>query len=238
MARVMDVFVSGTVDNLVLYRRMGKSCSRIKRSHINQTDATKLRGVNFGIAARAGKALRAGLHDLIPFPTDRSMQSRFSGAIAKWLGTASVEALPPCDAAMYISNFQFTTGYTFKERFKVPVRVSQPQDNVITVSIDAFVPALRIAAPAGTAWVTLVLAVAGCLLQSGVATGSETHSIAFPFNDIEVPAQVLAFSVPARAGSLTVTGARLIYNRVEGDAVNNINNPAFMPAGVIDGRYW
>ena len=237
MARVMDFFVSGTVDNLVLYRRMGKSCSRIKRGHIKQTDATKIRGVNFGIAARAGKTLRAGLHDLIPFPTDRSMQSRFSGAIAKWLGVASVEALPPCDAAMYISNFQFTTGYTFKERFKVPVSVSQPQDNVITVGIDAFVPSLQIAAPAGTVSVTLAVSVAGCLLQNGLATGSETHSITFPFNDIVVPAQVVAFSVPAPAGSLTVTGARLIYNGVEGDAVNNINNAAFMPAGVINGRY-
>ena len=237
MARVMDFFVSGTVDNLVLYRRMGKSCSRIKRSHIKQTDATKIRGVNFGIAARAGKALRAGLHAVIPFPTDRSMQSRFSGAIAKWLGTASVEALPPCDAAMYISNFQFTTGYTFKERFKVPVRVSQPQDNVITVSIDAFVPSLQIAAPAGTVSVTLVLSVAGCLLQNGVATGSETHSITFLFNDIEIPAQVLEFHVPTPAGSLTVTGARLVYHGVGGDAVNNINNAAFMPAGVINGRY-
>ena len=237
MARVMDFFVSGTVDNLVLYRRMGKSCSRIKRSHIKQTDATKIRGVNFGIAARAGKALRAGLHDLIPFPTDRSMQSRFSGAIAKWLGTASVEALPPCDAAMYISNFQFTPGYTFKERFKVPVSVSQQQDNTLTVSIDAFVPTLRIAAPAGTFSVTLVLSVAGCLLQNGVATGSKTHSIAFPFNDIEVPAQVLAFSVPTPVGSLTVTGARLLYHGVGGDAAGSINNPAFMPAGVINGRY-
>src|SRR5665647_1302504 len=237
MARVMDFFVSGTVDNMVLYRRMGKSCSRIKRSHINQTDATKIRGVNFGIAARAGKALRAGLHDLIPFPTDRSMQSRFSGAIAKWLGVANVEALPPCEAAMYISNFQFTTGYTFKERFKVPVRVSQPQDNVITVSIDAFVPALRIAAPAGTFSVTLVLSVAGCLLQSGVTTGSETHSITFPFNDIEVAAQVVAFSVPTPAGSLTVTEARLIYNGVENNGIFNKKHPAFMPAGVINGRY-
>ena len=238
MARVMDFFVSGTVDNMVLYRRMGKSCSRIKRSHINQTDATKIRGVNFGIAARAGKALRAGLHDLIPFPTDRSMQSRFSGAIAKWLGVANVEALPPCEAAMYISNFQFTMGYTFKERFKVPVSVSQPQDNVITVGIDAFVPSLQIAAPAGTVWVTLVLSVAGCLLQSGVTTGSETHSITFLFNDIEVPAQVVAFSVPTPAGSLTVTGARLIYNGVENNGIFNKKHPAFMPAVVINGRYW
>jgi hypothetical protein len=49
MARVTDVFVEGSVENIIFYRRMGKSCARIKRSHINQTEATKMRGTNFGV---------------------------------------------------------------------------------------------------------------------------------------------------------------------------------------------
>ena len=55
MATVTDVFVKGTVENIVFYHRMGKSCARIKRSHIKQTEATKMRGINFGVAARAGR---------------------------------------------------------------------------------------------------------------------------------------------------------------------------------------
>jgi hypothetical protein len=89
------------------------------------------------------------------------MQSRFSGAIAKWLGQSGIDDLPACDVAPYLSNFQFTKGYTFKERFRISVTISQPQEGLITVSIDAFMPALRIAAPSGTVLVKMVVPVAG-----------------------------------------------------------------------------
>jgi hypothetical protein len=237
MAIVNDVFVSGTVGNLVLYRRMGKSCSRIKPLHVKQSAATKIRGLNFGIAARAGSGLRRGLTAVMPLPTDRSMQSRFSGAIARWLGLSNVEELPPCEPVPYLSTFQFTEGATFRERFRVPVTVSKPQDGVLTVGIDAFIPALHIAAPAGTVSVTLVVAVAGCLLKSGWATGSQTHTLLIPFNDTEIPAQLLEFHVPTPGGSLTVTAARLIYHEVKNGQPTHMENPAFMPVGVIQARY-
>ena len=80
MATVTDVFVSGSVGNLIFYRRMGKSCARIKRVNLKQTDATRMRGINFGVASRTGKALRSGLTAAIPVPTDRNMQNRFSGS--------------------------------------------------------------------------------------------------------------------------------------------------------------
>jgi hypothetical protein len=50
---------------------------------------------------------------IMPLPTDRSMQSRFSGAIAKWIRLSNVNELPATDAAEYISTFQFTNGSTF-----------------------------------------------------------------------------------------------------------------------------
>ena len=53
MARVTDVFVEGSVENIVSYRRMGKSCARIKRSHIKQAEAIKMRGTNFGVVTAA-----------------------------------------------------------------------------------------------------------------------------------------------------------------------------------------
>ncbi|MDE3184101.1 MAG: hypothetical protein KGM16_11850 [Bacteroidota bacterium] len=35
MARIDDVFVTGTIGNIVLYRRMGKPCARVKRDQKN-----------------------------------------------------------------------------------------------------------------------------------------------------------------------------------------------------------
>ncbi len=68
MARVTDVFLNGSVGNIIFYRRMDKNCARIKRTRIQQTAATKIRGINFGIASRACKTLRSGLTAVNAFP--------------------------------------------------------------------------------------------------------------------------------------------------------------------------
>jgi hypothetical protein len=148
-----------------------------------------------------------------------------------------VDTLPPDDAAPFISGFQFTNGATFKERFKVPVTIGQPEDNLITVSVNAFVPAVDVAAPAGTLFIDLVIGVAGCMLKTGMATRTGTQGIQLPYNSDEIPAQVLKFHVPIRKGSLTVTAAWLQYYIMKNNHITRVENPAFMPAGVINARF-
>jgi len=237
MARVKDVFVEGSVENIIFYRRMGKSCASIKRSHIKQTEATKKRGTNFGVAARACKGLRSGMQKVMPCPTDRSMQSRFAGSIAKWLGISNPDELPSSDEVPYVSTFEFITGSAFHGRFKAPLSVTRREENQVTVSIDAFVPSLQISAPAGTVSVTLILSVAGCLLKNGLPTGSDTHRIEIPYNDIEILAQTLQFHLPTPAQSFTVTAARLIYNEIKNNQLYPIENERFMAAGIINARF-
>lgn len=237
MAKVADVFISGSMGNLVFYRRMGTHCVRTQALDVKQSPATKMRSVNFGIAARAGKALRGALAPCMPNATDRSMQSRFSGAIAKWLGRSPIADLPATESVPFLAGFEFTTGQPVIQRCKVSISISFPQENLVAVSIDSFVPAKQISAPAGTGLVSLVISVAGCMLETGMASGSETHTIDVPFNETMVSAQVLEFYVGASAPSLLVTAARLIYKRREGDRWRDMNKEAFMPAGVIDARY-
>jgi hypothetical protein len=237
MARVTDVMLSGTMGNVVLYRRMGKNCGRLKRDRIRQTAATKIRSANFGIASRAAKPLRQGLNAVIPFPAGRSMQSRFSGAIAKWLRLSDVNELHPCDEAPYVSGFQFTNGAAFSERFRVPVAVSQPDNNIITVAINAFVPVNNVAAPAGTVMIELVIAVAGCMLKTGMPTGSGVQRIEAPYNGNAIAAQALQFNIPVPAGSFTITAAWLQYYVIKNNSICRAENLAFMPAGVINARY-
>jgi hypothetical protein len=237
MARVTDVFVSGTMGNLVLYRRMDKNCARIKRDGIRQTAATKIRSENFGIASRASSPLRKALYAVIPFPTDRSMQSRFSGAIAKWLRLSNVDELPPCDTAPHICGFQFTKGDAFSERFRVPIAVSQTDSDLITVGVNAFVPQKNVTAPAGTVILELVVAVAGCMLKTGMPTGGGVQRIQVPYNQDEIAAQVLQFAVPALEGSFTITAAWLQYYVLKNNRISRAEIPSFMPAGVINARY-
>jgi len=237
MARIDDVFVTGTLGNVVLYRRMGKPCARIKRQHIRQTGATKKRGINFGIAARSGKGLRAGLAPVMPNPTDRSMQSRFSGAIAKWLGQSDINSLQPCDEIPYMSSFPFTEGDAFLERFKVPVSV-----NLIThgvrVSLGSFIPARNISAPAGTLSIRLIIAVAAAKLSTGTAAGFGEQTIEILYNDMEIPARILDFAVPADQGNIIVTAARLEYFGLKNNQQRIIEKKGFNPAGVINAAYY
>ena len=237
MARINDVFVTGTLGNVVLYRRMGKACARIKREYIHQTTATKKRGINFGIAARAGKGLRKGLAEAMPNPTDRRVQSRFSGAITKWLGQCDVKALQPCGNLPFLSFFPFSEDESFSERFKVPVVVSATA-NVVSVSIGSFIPVQNISAPAGTLLVKLILSVAAAELATGIPSGWQTESIEIPFNNVEIPAQVLDFSVPMEAGTLIVTAARLVYYGYNNNPLLVIEKKGFNPAEVINAMYF
>jgi hypothetical protein len=237
MAKVADVFLNGSIGNVVFYRRMGTNCARSRVLHVKQSAATKIRSANFGIAARAGKTLRSGLMPSMPNATDRSMQSRFSGAISKWLGTSGIDEIPSTDAVPFISVLEFTKEQPVRQRFKVPLTITVPQANVVTVSIETFIPLTQIVAPAGTGLVTLVISVSGCLLKTGEPTGSETHTIDIPYNDTAVAAQVLQFPVNTPPQSLVVTAARLIYKKFDCNTWVEIKKEAFMPAGVIDARY-
>jgi len=237
MAKVTDVFLNGTIGNVVFYRRMGTQCARSKPLNVKQSAATKIRSANFGIAARAGKTLRSGLMPSMPNATDRSMQSRFSGAISKWLGTSAIDELPSTDAVPYINTLEFTKEQPVSQRFKVPFSISVPHANLVTVSIDSFIPSKQIVARAGTKLVTLVISVSGCLLKTGEPTGSETHTIDIPYTDTTVAAQVLEFHVKTPSQSLVVTAAQLIYKRFEYNTWVQMNKEAFVPAGVIDARY-
>ena len=237
MAKVTNVFLNGSIGNLVFYRRMGTNCARVKASHVAQSAATKMRSVNFGIAARAGKALRRGLLPCMPVATDRSMQSRFSGAIAKWLRISAVNELPWTDVVPFVCSLEFTKGQPIKEKFKVPLTFSQPKDDMIAISMDAFVPVKKIAAPAGTGLVTLVISAASCVLKTGMPSGDETHTIDIPFDDTLVASRVLEFHLGTSAQALLVIAARLIYKRFEYGIWVTIKKEAFIPAGVIHASY-
>jgi hypothetical protein len=236
MARIDDVFVSGTFGNIVFYRRMGTACARMKRTDIKQTAATKKRGVNFGVAARAGKALRIGLFKAMPNPQDRSIQSRFSGAIAKWLRVKNVSDVQPSPALLYVNSFPFTAEDTLRSNFRVPYRISITETGT-RISLDAFVPAHSLLAPAGTVSVQLVIATAGCELANGRGAGSAFRIIDIPYNREEIPAMTIDFNVPGNKGNMILTAVRLIYIGWKDGYHCIIDKKNYNSAGVINAAY-
>ena len=237
MSKLTDVLVSGTLANVVFYRRMGTNCVRIKRESIKQTEATKKRGINFGIAARAGKGLRAGLSEVMPIPSDRKAQNRLSGAIAKWLGQSDIAGLQTNNDIPYVSQLAFAGDKGFYSRCKVAMQVSTSREGVTRLTIPAMIPVKDISAPANTLALKIIFAVSACLLPGGESAGHQTHSLEIPYNQVEIPAMVFDFAVPAPPKSLTVMAARLVYYQSSGPLTIEIDNPAFAAAGIIAGWY-
>ena len=175
------------------------------------------------------------LQPVLPFPRDRIMQVKFSGAIAQWLSSGNAAMLPPTDAVPFVEAFQFNKDTSIAERWKLRLIVEQPDAHLIAVQIPAFVPTQCIAAPAHTKMIECTITTAGCLLKDASPTSSDTVTIAIPYNNIPVNEQVITLPVLSPAGTLLVTAVALRYRLADG---GYCSKPAFLPASVIDARYY
>ena len=205
MALQLKTFVSGRINNVVFFERAGTYMARSLPDRVRLSAATKVCNGNFGTASTCGKNLREMLQPLLPFPRDRIMQVKFSGAIAQWLSSGNTALLPPTNAVPFVEVFQFNRDTSIAERWKLRLIVKQPDAHLIAVQIPAFVPTQCIAAPAHTKMIECTITTAGCLLKDGAPTGSHTVTIAIAYSNTPVEAQVITLPVPAPAGTLLVT---------------------------------
>jgi hypothetical protein len=234
MALQMTTYVAGRMDNVVFYKRGGTYIARSVPNQVHQSPATKQRSKNFGIAASAGRMLRQSLTPSLPFPKDKNMQSRFSGAIARWLQQQNVDALLPANDLPYINGFDFNEATSISERWKTNIIVLRPSDALMTIQMPAFIPTVAIAAPAYTESVTCCFSVAACQLANAALPSGYSVSINVPYNDELRDAQVLPMPVATGAGVLVVVAASMKYHLASGQTDQRNE---FMPSSVIDARY-
>ena len=100
-----------------------------------------------------------------------------------------------------------------------------------------FTPGQNIQAPAGTVSVKLTITIAGCVLITGETNGHATHTLNIPYNDVEIPAQLMEFTISVVAGSLTVMAAKLQYYTSNNGNSIEIKEPAWMPASIVNAWY-
>jgi hypothetical protein len=233
VAKQLASFLKGRINNVVFYQLGNSYVARSLPAQMPQTETTKARSRNFGVAAAAGRILRSYWQQLLPNPKDKNMQSRFSGAIAKWLGQTNVQELPQQENLPFINGFCFTTETTLAERLRIPLAVTANANGLI-VEIPAFVPTQRITAPAGTVTVELLFAVAACGLAQQEYRGGVLAQLELPYTHALRPAQQILLELPLTAGSLVVTAAAMRYTLADGVPENRA---AFLPAGVVDARW-
>ena len=235
MAIQAAAYLKGKMGNIVFYRRSGNYIARSLPDRVHQSPATRQRSINFGIAASAGKTLRQLLAASIADTRDKKMQSRFSGAISQWLGTADLATLQPSDSIPYVLNFSFNNGVGVAERFKVPISITQPSANMLRIHIPAFIPALSIAAPVHTSSVEFSITVASCRLKDATAQGNISEKLIIPYTDELYNEQTLLLPVNTVPGSVVITAGLLhfILNNGQTD-----QRPSFISSSVMDARYY
>ena len=235
MPSQINVQLTGRIQNLIFYKVGDKYYARTTPSRVKQTKATKKRASEFGKASRVGKSLRQQLLSVIPFPADNKMQTRLVSALFQWLRHDTEQSSDPM---LYIGNFQFTEGYSVLERWKVNLQITKPAPDMLALKIPAFIPSKSISAPAGTIAVKCHIAIAGCEIETGIATGGFSTSILFDYNEVEVPEQKVNLPVPTTSGSLVVTAIFLEYNSLKNGHLEKTKNKAFMPAGMVSAMYF
>lgn len=235
MAIQVSNFISGKMANIVFYQQHGKWIARSSPASIRQGINTQKRSKNFGIAATTGRLLRQELAGCIPFPKDKPMQSRFSGAIARWLGKEDAGQIAPQQNLPYISGFSFNTATDFSSRVRIKVGVSRPNNDELLLQLPGFTPALAFAAPAGTARVEYCITAVACnLLQANQPAIKAEKLLSYPYNDVAVPAQQYTLTIPPTEGSLLLTVASVRFLNSAGQLIEKLN---YLPAEVVDARY-
>lgn len=233
MAKQIAAFIKGRINNVLFYQLGDSYVARSLPAKVHKTEAMQSRSRNFGVAAAAGRILRSYWQQLLPNPKDKNMQSRFSGAIAKWLGQALVQDLPPQENLPFINGFCFTTETTMAERLRIPLAVTATANGLV-IDMPAFVPTQSITAPAGTVTVELLFAAAACGLAQQEYRGGVLAQMQLPYTNVLQPVQQLVLELPLTTGSLVVTAAAMRYTLANGLVENRA---AFLPAGVVDARW-
>lgn len=235
MALQMEIYIKGRQGNTIFYKRSGTWISRSAPAKVKQTAAMKTRSSNFGLASAAGRQLRRQLETVLPFPRDKNMQNRFSGAIALWLKLQKKSSIAPDSDIPELSGFNFNENTSIAERFRIACTLSGNAGQPLQLHIPAFLPAKAITAPAHTSKVLFSIAAAVCKPGSDDWEDAGTFSFEVPYNNDPVAEQLISLPVNTNAGQLVVTAMCIRYQLSTAKAVTN---PAFMPCSVINARFY
>ena len=230
--------INGKIANVVFYQMYGKNFVRSAPRKAKRTKAMKTRNKNFGIASRAAGIIRRYCGPILPFPMGRSMQSRFSGAITKWIGRREVKELVPETNITFLAEFSFTEKCRLEQRWKTRLSLLFAPGG-LQLHIPAFTPKEAIMAPENTLSVMVKIMVAPTELENGIPVIPFSSQLEIPYNDTETGPFTLDLPVITIKGTFIVTACALLYNIKDGNSGNTIvsDNPDYMPAAVIEARY-
>ena len=197
----------------------------------------KTRSRNFGLASGATSTLRTILNKFLPYPTNRGMQIRFTGAVAQWIGGREIKDILPETNIGPLADFQFNDMCRLQTRWKANLEVLNPAEGLLQLKVPAFTPLKSIMARKDTVSVTLQVSVAAVDLVTGIAGKDFSIGIEISYDDAETGPYLVDMPVNMERGTLIVTACSLQYNVKEKGKIVISDDPLYLPAAVVEGRY-
>lgn len=223
MAYQTDTEYTGTIHNLIFYKRNGKF---LIRTVPVQAAASQESAKVFGIASSKGKVLRTLLTPLIPHPKDRDMQNRLASAMLKFLTSRKDELLPDSNP---LTGFKFVSTSDLKNCLHIPFHTNHLPGGSIRFELPAMNPKESLAAPDGTSRVELrVMAVSFDPARNGSFAGTP-HFIDIPYTDeIQAPLS-LVLKTGAKTGYIIVLALALGFFKQD----RRIVKEGFTPVEIV-----
>ena len=225
MARQVGMEITGTIENIIFYKRQGKFLLRTVQ---RQAEASKKAAKNFGQGATKAKLLRQLLLPFLPNPKDRDMQNRLTPAMRQLLVLLTEhKAIQPANNPL--AGLSFTPDSNLKDCLLFPWTITQQSDGNIRMQLPALNPIDAIVAPPGSTRVELqAMAVAFRMDDDQTFAGSH-EILMIPYIDEMQPERTVILGMQAETGSLVVVTVALSY--WNGD--QRISKEGFMPVEIV-----
>jgi hypothetical protein len=235
---IADIGLSGTIGNVIYYKRGNKICMRSMPQKFKQTKATKARATEFGRASKLAASIRKQLVAVIPVNSDLKMQSRLVSAVFSWVSSLGGSPYRQTKMFQSIQNFEFSNQKrTMLERWNPRLQVNYPSDGPILLKIPSFIPNESIKAPTGTVAITCKLSVAICDAGRGAPLGRHNTVLEINYDNLPVAEQTITVNLPTPKESLIVIGMSLEYH-IARNGYTTVNTlKTYMPSGIVYAMY-
>lgn len=201
--RMGDISFYKSRDGYLAREKGGVDATRIKTDPAYQR--TRENGAEFGRAGAAGKLLRTALRPLVRNVSDSAMSNRLMATMMKVIRADTTNARG--ERAVSAGDISLLSGFEFNEQGKLTTTVLAPYTTQVdtatgqsTISIEAFVPANMIIAPAGATHFQFITGSATVDFATGVYEVDTAESERFALSADTLEAQVLQTQVTPVSG--------------------------------------
>ena len=229
MARIKQVFASGTIANVIFYQFNGKPCARSRPARVRQTTATQKESKLFGSAKTLSRLLRQSLEGLLPHYRSKTVMYRVDKGVMQWMRTVQAAG----QEIVALPGFPCTGEDGFNEWLKVNIRAV-----LSGTTLQVTVPAIEtIPAVAGSSSAVLTLAVACIDPRQARVLHSEEQRVEISVPPAGGEVTILSFEVVVQEGVFLTLSAALSSEKGKESKGVVVEKRASQPVVVLEGWY-